>query len=36
VWALEVDPALGRLYAAGDFLQVSGQDRQRFAQFSSL
>jgi outer membrane protein assembly factor BamB len=36
VWALEVDPALGRLYAGGDFLKVSGQDRQRFAQFSGL
>jgi PQQ-like domain len=36
VWALEVDPTLGRLYAGGDFLKVSGQDRQRFAQFSGL
>jgi hypothetical protein len=36
VWAVEVDPALGRLYAGGDFLQVSGEDRQRFAQFSGL
>ena len=36
VWAVEVDPARGRLYAGGDFLKVSGQDRQRFAQFSGL
>jgi hypothetical protein len=36
VWALEVDPVLGRLYAGGDFTQISGQDQQRFAQFSGL
>ena len=36
VWAVEADPARGRLYAGGDFLQISGQDRQRFAQFSGL
>ena len=36
VWAVEVDPARGRLYAGGDFLKVSGQDRQRFARFSGL
>jgi hypothetical protein len=36
VWAVEVDPARGRLYAGGDFLKVSGQDRKRFAQFSGL
>ena len=36
VWALEADPARGRLYAGGDFLKVSGQDRQRFARFSGL
>jgi trimeric autotransporter adhesin len=36
VWAVEVDPARGRLYAGGDFLKVSGQDRQRFAKFSGL
>ena len=36
VWAVEVNPALGRLYAGGDFLQVSGEDRRRFAQFSGL
>ena len=36
VWAVEADPARGRLYAGGDFLKVSGNDRQRFAQFSGL
>ncbi len=36
VWAVEVDPTRGRLYAGGDFLQVSGKDQNRFAQFSGL
>jgi hypothetical protein len=34
VWALEVDRGRGRLYAGGDFTEVSGQPRERFAQFS--
>jgi hypothetical protein len=34
VWSLEVDDSRGRLYAGGDFTQVSGVPHQRFAQFS--
>jgi hypothetical protein len=34
VWSLEVDSGRGRLYAGGDFTQVSGVPHQRFAQFS--
>jgi Ca2+-binding RTX toxin-like protein len=34
VWALDQDPSRNRLYAGGDFTQVSGQERNRFAQFS--
>jgi len=34
VWSLEVDPGRGRLYAGGDFTQVSGVPHERFAQFS--
>jgi outer membrane protein assembly factor BamB len=36
VWALETKPALGRLYAGGDFTQIEGREYQRFAQFSGL
>ena len=36
VWALEVDPAAGRLYAGGDFTVIGGQTYQRFAQFSQV
>jgi hypothetical protein len=36
VWALETDPARGRLYAGGDFTQIGGSERLRFAQFSGL
>lgn len=35
VWALEIDPASGRLYAGGDFVQIGGKTYQRFARFSS-
>ena len=34
VWALEIDPATGRLYAGGDFTVIGGNTYQRFAQFS--
>jgi hypothetical protein len=34
VWSLEVDPGRGRLYAGGDFTQVTGVPHQRFAPFS--
>jgi hypothetical protein len=34
VWSLEVDDSRGRLYAGGDFIQVSGVPHERFAQFS--
>jgi hypothetical protein len=34
VWSLEVDDSRGRLYAGGDFIQVSGVAHERFAQFS--
>jgi trimeric autotransporter adhesin len=34
VWSLEVDAGRGRLYAGGDFTQVTGVPHQRFAQFS--
>jgi hypothetical protein len=34
VWSLEVDDFRGRLYAGGDFIQVSGVPHERFAQFS--
>jgi hypothetical protein len=34
VWALASDAPRGRVYAGGDFTGISGQDRQRFAQFS--
>ena len=34
VWALEADPSIGRLYAGGDFRQVSGAAHAGFAQFS--
>ena len=34
VWALEIDPATGRLYAGGDFTVIGGKTYQRFAQFS--
>jgi len=34
VWALEKGAVRGRLYAGGDFTQVAGRVRQRFAQFS--
>jgi Ca2+-binding RTX toxin-like protein len=33
VWALQVDPATGRLYAGGDFTQIGGSTYRRFAQF---
>jgi Ca2+-binding RTX toxin-like protein len=36
VWALEADAGRGRLYVGGDFTQVSGEPRNRFAQFSEL
>jgi hypothetical protein len=36
VWALETDPARGRLYAGGDFTKIGGIEYQRFAQFSGL
>src|SRR5215211_5249274 len=35
VWALEIDPASGRLYAGGDFTQIGGGTYQRFARFSA-
>jgi hypothetical protein len=34
VWALASDASRGRVYAGGDFTGISGQNRQRFAQFS--
>lgn len=34
VWALDHDASRNRLYAGGDFTQVSSQPRERFAQFS--
>lgn len=34
VWALEADAARTRLYAGGDFTQINGQTKQRFARFS--
>jgi hypothetical protein len=34
VWALEADPSIGRLYAGGDFRQVSGGAHAGFARFS--
>ena len=34
VWALDQDASRNRLYAGGDFTQVSGQPHNRFAQFS--
>lgn len=34
VWALEPDAVRGRLYAGGDFVSISGQPQQGFAQFS--
>ena len=36
VWALEADAVRGRLYVGGDFRRVSGEPRDRFAQFSEL
>ena len=40
VWALATDASanapLGRLYVGGDFAQVSGEPRNRFARFSDL
>jgi Ca2+-binding RTX toxin-like protein len=36
VWALDHDASRNRLYAGGDFTQVTGQPRDRFAQFSEL
>ena len=35
VWALEIDPTSGRLYAGGDFTQIGGNTYQRFARFSA-
>jgi Ca2+-binding RTX toxin-like protein len=35
VWALEVDPASGHLYAGGDFTQIGTGTYLRFAQFSA-
>jgi hypothetical protein len=34
VWALDADPSRGRLYAAGEFTNISGRPQQGFAQFS--
>jgi Ca2+-binding RTX toxin-like protein len=34
VWALEIDPTSGHLYAGGDFTQIEGAEYRRFAQFS--
>jgi outer membrane protein assembly factor BamB len=34
VWAIELDPAAGRLYAGGDFTTIGGKTYRRFAQFS--
>jgi Ca2+-binding RTX toxin-like protein len=34
VWALDHDASQNRLYAGGDFTQVTGQPHDRFAQFS--
>ena|SRR5919112_282049 len=34
VWAMEADPATGRLYAGGDFRKVSGTPHAGFARFS--
>jgi Ca2+-binding RTX toxin-like protein len=34
VWAMDHDASRNRLYAGGDFTQVSGEPRERFARFS--
>ena len=34
VWAMDHDASRNRLYVGGDFTQVTGQPRDRFAQFS--
>jgi Ca2+-binding RTX toxin-like protein len=34
VWAIDQAPSRNRLYVGGDFTQVTGQPRERFAQFS--
>jgi Ca2+-binding RTX toxin-like protein len=34
VWALEIAPASGRLYAGGDFTQIGNGTYQRFARFT--
>ncbi len=36
VWSLAPSPPGTRVYAGGDFMRVSGQPRQHFAQFSDL